>query len=101
MPVSNDIVAAFERYKAGASADAAVADVEAAGETLAAQVNRIAAAGGRVIVSTGSRRQRHALRRLALEDAEQLTTLTGRFNARLLVTINNNRAVDRPDRNPP
>lgn len=87
----NDIVAAFERYKAGASADAAVADVEAAGETLAAQVNRIAAAGGRVIVSTvpDVGVTPYAVSR-TLEDAELLTTLTGRFNARLLVTINNN-----------
>jgi outer membrane lipase/esterase len=47
----NDIVAAFERFKAGASYEAAVAEVEAAGETLGAQVNRIAAAGGKVILT--------------------------------------------------
>jgi hypothetical protein len=47
----NDIVAAFERFKAGGSYDAAIAEVEAAGETLGAQVNRIAAAGGKVILT--------------------------------------------------
>lgn len=87
----NDIIAAFERYKAGASSDAVVADVEAAGETLANQVNRIAAAGGRVIVSTvpDVGVTPYAVSR-TVDDAAQLTFLTGRFNARMLVTINNN-----------
>lgn len=86
----NDIVAAFERYQAGGSFEAATAEVEAAGETLATQVNRIAAEGGKVIVSTvpDVGVTPYAVSK-TLDDAARLTFLTGRFNARLLVTINN------------
>lgn len=86
----NDIVAAYERYRAGGSYDDAIAAVEAAGETLAEQINRIAEAGGKVIVSTvpdvGVTPYAVAL---SAADAERLTFLTGRLNARLLVTVNN------------
>lgn len=90
----NDIVAAFVRYKAGLiSSDEAVAEAEAAGETLAQQVNRIADAGGKVIVSTvpDVSVTPYALT-LGLEDPAYVTllrNLTERVNARLLVTINN------------
>jgi outer membrane lipase/esterase len=86
----NDIVAAYERFRAGGSFDVAVAEVEAAGETLANQINRIAEAGGKVIASTvpdvGVTPYAVAL---SADDAARLTFLTGRLNARLLVTINN------------
>ncbi|MBK6865638.1 MAG: hypothetical protein IPG91_20065 [Ideonella sp.] len=90
----NDIVAAFERYKAGIiSSDEAVAEAEAAGETLAQQINRIAEAGGKVIVSTvpDVSVTPYAVT-LGLEDPAYVTmlrNLTERVNARLLVTINN------------
>ena len=87
----NDIVAAYERYKAGGSFEQATADVEAAGETLAAQVNRIAAAGGKVIIATTPDvGVTPYARAQAADDSARLTFLTGRLNARLLVTINNN-----------
>jgi outer membrane lipase/esterase len=93
----NDVVAAFDRYKAGGSFDTAVAEVEAAGETLAAQVNRIAAAGGRVIVSTvpnvcltpyGVANRSQLV--CSESEGELLSVLTARINARFLVSINNN-----------
>ena len=86
----NDIVAAYERYRSGASFDEAIAEVEAAGETLAGQINRIADAGGKVIVSTvpDVGVTPYAVG-LSVDDAARLTFLTGRLNARLLVTINN------------
>lgn len=87
----NDVVSAYQRYKAGEiSSDAAVALAEAAGETIAGQVNRIANAGGRVILSTipdvGVTPYANGL---DPADAEMLTRLTERVNARLLVTIDN------------
>lgn len=87
----NDVVAAYDRYLVGGSFDSAVAEVEAAGEALAGQVNRIAAAGGRVIVSTvpDVGVMPYAVSKSA-DDAARITFLTERFNLRLLVTINNN-----------
>jgi phospholipase/lecithinase/hemolysin len=93
----NDIVAAFERYKAGGSFDTAVAEVEAAGEALAGQVNRIAAAGGRVIVSTVPNVcltpygvENRSQPECSEEEGELLSVLTARINARFLVNVNNN-----------
>ena len=87
----NDVVAAFERFKAGVSYDEVIAQVEAAGETLAGQINRIADAGGKVIVSTvPDVGVTPYARAQTADDAARLTYLTGRLNARLLVTIDNN-----------
>lgn len=87
----NDIVAAYERFKAGGSFEQATAEVESAGEALAAQINRIAATGGKVIVSTTPDvGVTPYARAQSADDAARLTFLTGRLNARLLVNINNN-----------
>lgn len=87
----NDVVAAFEFYKGGGNYDVAVARAEQAGSTIAAQVNRIAAAGGRVIVSTTPDvGVTPYARALDAADAALLTFLTARVNARLLVEVNNN-----------
>ncbi len=48
----NDVVAAFERYEAGASREVVVAQVEQAGVAIVTQVARIVGAGGKVIMST-------------------------------------------------
>jgi outer membrane lipase/esterase len=48
----NDVVEAFKRYETGASVDEVKAQAEAAGVAIAAQIARIADAGGKVIVST-------------------------------------------------
>jgi outer membrane lipase/esterase len=49
---TNDIVAAFEQFEAGASQAEAVAAVERAGVAFVTQVARIVDAGGRVVMST-------------------------------------------------
>jgi outer membrane lipase/esterase len=87
----NDVVAAFERYKAGASSAEAIAQAEAAGETLAAQVNRIANAGGKVITATVPDVGVTPYARALSDDGDRafLTTLTERLNARYLVNVNN------------
>lgn len=48
----NDVVAAYERFQAGASQAEVVAQVEAAGVNVVTQVARIVTAGGKVIMST-------------------------------------------------
>jgi len=48
----NDVVEAYKAYEDGASADEVKALAEASGVAIATQVGRIAAAGGKVIVST-------------------------------------------------
>lgn len=89
---TNDVVAAFERYEAGtASADEAQAQAEAAGTAIATQVNRIAAAGGKVIMATVPDVSLTPYGRS--KDATGfalLSFLTARVNAKLLVNINNN-----------
>lgn len=87
----NDVVAAYKDFLAGTSEAEVRAQAEQVGQTLATQVNRIAAAGGKVIMATVpdvsltpyGRAQGPA--GIAL-----LSELTGRVNARLLVNINNN-----------
>ncbi len=91
----NDVVAAFERYKAGASPADAESQVEAAGVAIGTQVNRIVDAGGKVILSsvpavslTPYGRSQDAA------DLLVLTTLTERLNAKLQVTfINDGRHI--------
>ena len=73
-----------------ASETDATAAVEAAGAALAAQVNRIAAAGGKVIISTIPNVAQTPLGRA--EDAagnERLSRLSAAFNARLRVSLTN------------
>jgi len=87
----NDVVAAFERYEAGATPDEAVAQAEQAGVAIATQVNRIANAGGKVIMATVPDVSLTPYGRS--KDATGfalLSLLTARVNAKLLVTINNN-----------
>ena len=48
----NDVVAAYQSYEAGASASDVQTQVKAAGVALAAQIARMVAAGGKVMVST-------------------------------------------------
>ncbi len=89
----NDVISAFERYKSGVITQAdAIAQAEQAGSTYAAQVNRIANSGGKVIMATvpsvGVTPYANALADLA--DRALLVTLTERVNARLLVEIDNN-----------
>lgn len=87
----NDIVAAFERFKAGGSYDAAVAEVEAAGETLGAQVNRIAAAGGKVILSSPPDVSLTPYGQAqSVDDRARLNDLTLNFILRLQVSFTNN-----------
>lgn len=92
----NDVVTIFERFKKGELSSAeAVSLAEQAGVTIATQIARITAAGGKVIVSTvpnvcptpyGVANRTQAV----CNDNEFLTQLTARINAKLLVTIENN-----------
>lgn len=87
----NDIVAAYETFEAGAISEAeAIALAEQAGVAIATQVNRIADAGGRVIISTvpnvGVTPYARAKGATAMA---WLTKLTERVNGKLLITINN------------
>ena len=95
----NDVISAFERYKAGVITQAeAIAQAEQAGSTYANQVNRIANAGGKVIMATVPSvgvtpyaKPLHDPPTLDdLADRALLVTLTERVNARLLVEIDNN-----------
>lgn len=49
---SHDVLDAYEAWKAGLSRDAAIAQVKAAAEVLAAQVNRVVQAGPAVLVAS-------------------------------------------------
>ncbi|MBE2243983.1 MAG: hypothetical protein IAE86_14600 [Burkholderiaceae bacterium] len=87
----NDVVSIYERYKSGEISSAeATSLAEQTGETIASQLNRITAAGGKVIIETVPD---VSVTPYALaEDAEGralLGTLTSRLNARLLVTMDN------------
>ena len=89
----NDVISAFELYKKGTITRAdAIARAEQAGSTYAAQVNRIANAGGKVIMATvpSVGVTPYANAQADLADRTLLTTLTERVNARLLVNIDNN-----------
>lgn len=87
----NDVVAALERFKAGLTTyDEAISEAEAAGETIALQINRIANAGGKVITATvpdvSATPYGNAQ---TVENTALLLALTQRVNARMLVTIDN------------
>jgi outer membrane lipase/esterase len=87
----NDVVTAFERFEAGEISEAeAIALAEQAGVAVATQVNRIADAGGKVLVSTVPDVSRTPYARSkGLDGIARLTFLTARVNGKLLVTINN------------
>jgi outer membrane lipase/esterase len=87
----NDVVVVFVRYKAGLiTFDEAIAEAEAAGETLAVQINRIANAGGKVITATVPDVSVTPYgRSQTVDDAARLLALTERINARMLVNIDN------------
>ena len=87
----NDVVAIYGRYKSGEiTPDEAVSLAEQTGETIASQLNRITAPGGKVIIETVPD---VSVTPFGLaEDADSralLATLTERLNARLLVTLDN------------
>jgi outer membrane lipase/esterase len=87
----HDVLAQNALVEAGTIGEGdATAAIEAAGAALAAQVNRIAAAGGKVIISTIANVAQTPLGRA--EDAagnERLSRLSAAFNARLRVSLTN------------
>lgn len=87
----NDILAQYNAVQAGTvTSDAAVATLEAAGTALAAQVNRIGRAGGKVIISTvpDMGLTPFAVAQGATQ-AALLSHLTARFNSKLRVGLVN------------
>ena len=91
---SNDILAEYKKYP-GVPINQLQANVEAAGALLATQVNRIAALGGKVIISTSPDLglTPYALAEKAAntdtDRAVLLTFLTARFNSKLRVGLIN------------
>ena len=89
---ANDVLALYAQFPGVPEADL-VAQAETAGSVLAQQVNRIADAGGKVVVSTapdlGLSPYGIAQERLAPGRAALLTKLSARFNARLRVGVVN------------
>jgi outer membrane lipase/esterase len=91
---ANDVLAQYARYP-GVSEDQLAAELEVSGANLAAQVNAIAAAGGKVVISTvlDMGLTPFALAEKAAntdtDRAALLTRLTARFNARLRANLTN------------
>ncbi len=87
----NDIVAAFERFEAGAISEAEMATLaEQAGVAIATQVNRVANAGGKVIVSTVPDVSVTPYgRSKGVDGMARLSYLTSRVNGKLLINIDN------------
>ena len=91
---ANDIIAQYKRYP-GVGVDQLYAELESAGASLAAQVNAIADAGGKVLIATvpDLGLTPYALDQRAgntdVDRAVLLTQLTARFNAKLRANINN------------
>lgn len=95
-----DILAAYQAYAAnpGAGSGDAIAAVQAAGRSLAAQVNGIANAGGRVLIATvpnlGASPYAAAQEAIATGRAALLTQLTQEFNAKMRgALINDGRLI--------
>lgn len=87
----HDVRAEYERVVAGNASEAdATAAVDAAGAALAGQVNRIAAAGGKVIVSTipNVGQTPFGVAQTA-DNRALLSRLTAAFNSRMRVTLTN------------
>lgn len=86
---ANDVIAAYEAYAAnpGAGSADAIASVQAAGRSLATQVNGIATAGGRVLIATvpnlGVSPYAAAQEAMAGGRAALLTQLSQEFNAKM------------------
>jgi len=90
----HDVIAQYERVKAGTASEAdATAEVDAAGAALAGQVNRMAEAGGKVLISTIPNVAQTPFG-VAEEAAspgrgDLLSRLTAAFNSRLRVSLTN------------
>ena len=87
----NDVVSIYERFRSGEiTSPDAIALAEQAGETIASQLNRITAAGGKVIIETVPDVSVTPYARNEDADGQALlAALTARLNARLLVTLDN------------
>ena len=86
----NDVVEAYKRYEAGATQAEVSALADASGVAIAAQVARIAAAGGRVIVSTVPDVGATPYGRSKdVAGTALLTFLTGRINSQFLLELQN------------
>ena len=87
----NDVVSIYERFKNAEITSAQAATLaEQAGETIAGQLNRITAAGGKVIIATVPDVSVTPYARAESIDGQAvLALLTARLNARLLVTLDN------------
>lgn len=87
----NDVVSIYERFKRGEiGSPQAIALAEQTGETIASQLNRITAPGGKVIIATVPDVSVTPYARAeSLEGQAVLGALTARLNARLLVTLDN------------
>jgi outer membrane lipase/esterase len=94
MAGQNDVLAQYAAFKAGTiTEDQARANVEQAGTDLAAQVNRIATLGGKVLISTspdqGITPFAFAEEAAFAGRAATLTMLSSRFNAKLRIGLIN------------
>lgn len=87
----NDVVSIYESFKRAEITSAqATTLAEQAGETIAGQLNRITAAGGKVIIATVPDVSLTPYARAESVDGQAvLALLTARLNARLLVTLDN------------
>lgn len=88
---TNDVVGAYERFEAGEIDEAAaIALAEQAGVAIATQVNRLADAGARVLITTVPDVSLTPYgRSKTVAGTARLSYLTARVNAKLLVTIDN------------
>lgn len=90
---THDVLAQYDRWVAGTSEAEVLAAAEAAGTALAQQVNRIANAGGKVLISTipnvGVTPYAVAQETARAGSADLLSRLTARFNSRLRVNLEN------------
>jgi lysophospholipase L1-like esterase len=87
---TNDVVAAYQSYEAGANPADVRAQAEAAGVALATQIARIVDAGGKVIVATVPDVGATPYGRSKdVAGTALLTFLTGRLNNQFLITLQN------------
>jgi lysophospholipase L1-like esterase len=94
MAGQNDVLAQYAAFKAGTiSADQAQANVEQAGSNLAAQVNRIADLGGKVLIATmldqGTTPYGLAEEAAVAGRSAFLTLLSTRFNSKMRIGLVN------------
>lgn len=87
---THDVIAQFEQIRAGgATEEQGLAAMEQAGRDLAAQVNRVAAAGAKVLISTIPDLGYLPFRNTVPVDAGLLSALSTRFNSKLLLGLTN------------